>query len=90
MGQRINILQPHREIPEHRGGAREPAALESQNFERRQTLDSLRHAHHQPGGRGGTAHHFILQSKHHLMTAGMVHVTNLTPGSDNPTRGRSR
>jgi hypothetical protein len=26
----------------------------------------------------------ILQSKHKLMTAIVVHVTNLTPGSDNP------
>jgi hypothetical protein len=28
-------------------------------------------------------HHVILQSNHELMTAGMVHVTNLTPGSAN-------
>jgi 4-hydroxybenzoate polyprenyltransferase len=38
-------------------------------------------------GRVGTFHHVILQSKHRLMTASIVHVTNLTPGSDNPTRG---
>jgi hypothetical protein len=39
-------------------------------------------------GRVGTFHHVtrILQSKHQLMTAGMVHVTNMTPGSDNPRR----
>ena len=31
--------------------------------------------------------HHILQSKHQLMTASMVHVTNrVTPGSDNPSR----
>jgi hypothetical protein len=35
-------------------------------------------------GRVGTFHHVSLQSKHQLMTASMVHVTNLTPGSDNP------
>jgi hypothetical protein len=36
---------------------------------------------------GGLAlfHHIILHSKHQLMTAGIVHVTNLTPGSDNPS-----
>ena len=39
-------------------------------------------------GRVGTFHHVSLQSKHQLMTASMVHVTNLTPGSDNPSRGR--
>jgi hypothetical protein len=41
------------------------------------------------GGRVGTFHHVIFQSKHHsiqLMTASMVHVTNPTPGSDNPSR----
>jgi hypothetical protein len=35
-------------------------------------------------GRVGTFH-VILRSNHHLMTAGVVHVTNLTPGSDNQT-----
>jgi SAM-dependent methyltransferase len=30
-------------------------------------------------------HHVMLQSKHQLMTANMVHVTNLTPGNDKPT-----
>jgi hypothetical protein len=35
-------------------------------------------------GRVGTFYHIILQSKHQLMTASMVRVTNLTPGSDNP------
>jgi hypothetical protein len=46
-------------------------------------------------GRGGTLHHVILQSKHQLMTAGMIHVpskvTNLTPGSEcnSTSRGRS-
>jgi hypothetical protein len=34
---------------------------------------------HRAAGRVGTFHNVILQSKHHLMTAGMVHVTNLTP-----------
>ena len=29
--------------------------------------------------------HIILQSKHALMTASMLHVINPTPGSDNPT-----
>jgi hypothetical protein len=38
-------------------------------------------------GRVGTFH-VILQSKHQLMTSSsIVHVTNLTPGSDNPTHG---
>jgi hypothetical protein len=36
-------------------------------------------------GRVGTFHHVILQPKHQLMTASMVHVTNLTPGSDATT-----
>jgi hypothetical protein len=31
------------------------------------------------GGRVGTFHHVILQSKHQLMTASMFHVTDLTP-----------
>jgi hypothetical protein len=30
--------------------------------------------------------HVILQSQHQLMTSGMVHVTNLAPGSDSPKR----
>jgi hypothetical protein len=38
----------------------------------------------------GTFHHVILQSKHHFMTASMVHVTNLTPGSDNPSRAHGQ
>jgi hypothetical protein len=38
------------------------------------------------GGRVGTVH-IVLQSKHvQWMTASMVHIINLTPGSDNPTR----
>jgi hypothetical protein len=37
-----------------------------------------------PPTRVGTFH-VILQSKHHLMTPSIVHVTNLIPGSDNPT-----
>jgi hypothetical protein len=44
---------------------------------------------HRRAGRGGTFHRvlFHLPSKHQLMTAGMVHVTNLTPGSGgNPSR----
>ena len=40
-----------------------------------------------PMGRVGTFH-VILQSKQQLMTASMVHITNLTPGSENPTHGR--
>jgi hypothetical protein len=32
-----------------------------------------------------TSHNVILQSKHQLVTAGMVHVTNLTPGGDMTT-----
>jgi hypothetical protein len=32
----------------------------------------------------------FVQSKHQSMTARMVHVTNLTPRSDNPRRGRRR
>jgi hypothetical protein len=39
-------------------------------------------------GRAGTFQHVILQSKHQLMTAGMAHVTKLTPGSANPSRRR--
>jgi hypothetical protein len=39
----------------------------------------------QSAGRVGTFHHVILQSKHQLTTASIYHVTNLTPGSDNPT-----
>jgi hypothetical protein len=40
----------------------------------------------EPRIRVGTFHHVILQSKYQLITAGMVHVTNLTPGSEcNPT-----
>jgi hypothetical protein len=35
--------------------------------------------------RVGTRHHVMLQSNHQLMTPGMVHVTNLTPGSDAST-----
>jgi uncharacterized membrane protein YfcA len=39
-------------------------------------------------GRVGSFHHVILQSKHKLMTASMVHhVTNLTTGSGNPDTG---
>jgi hypothetical protein len=38
----------------------------------------------EPWSRVGTFH-VILQSKHKLMTASTVRVTNLTPGSDNPT-----
>jgi hypothetical protein len=38
-------------------------------------------------GLGALSTHVILQSQHQLMTAGMVHVTNLAPGSANPTRG---
>jgi hypothetical protein len=42
-------------------------------------------------GRVGTFHHVILQSKHQLMTASMVYVTNLTPpGSDNASRAHGK
>jgi hypothetical protein len=41
------------------------------------------------GGSVGTVHHDILQSEHQLVTACSVHVINLTPGSDNPTRRRA-
>jgi hypothetical protein len=42
------------------------------------------------GGRVGTFHNVILQSKHQPITVSMVHVTNPTPGIANPRRGRRR
>jgi hypothetical protein len=42
------------------------------------------------GGRVDVAFHVILQSKHQLITAGMDHVTHLTPGKSQPWSEEAR
>jgi hypothetical protein len=54
----------------------------AKNYASFESLEKLKE-HSLNAGRVGTFHHVKLQ----LMTASMVHVTNMTPGSDNPKHG---